>query len=226
MEQQVAVSMRSFEGTAREVFQGVRECGGRSIQIDAMHSDLQNMSASGRRDLKATLARLSLHCSGVDFLTSETVWKQNPDHTLTLFAEAVAIAERLGNVPVGTCLPVESELTSSTLAIGQQAGILVSTHGAHPPEDPLVGWHLPVSFLAKEEQPMKTLVEAGHPPMAIRMCGEIIGDSTLDFEGHQVDLRELRGVLDAMRWNPTPIVDACGEEAAILMEAWHVSGPW
>jgi len=226
MAQEIAISMRSGTGTAREVLQAMSDCGIQRVQLDVLHEDFVDISSSGWRDLASTLKRLGLHASGVDFLVPPTWWEEQPERTLQAFTNAVALSEAVGNVPIGTRLDETSEVAQSAVSIGQHAGVLLSTHGALPPEDPHIGWHLPLALLAKEEKPMKTLVEATCGPMAVRLCGEIVGDSTLEHNGNQVELRELRGVLDAMRWNPTPIIDGFGSEASSLRRAWQVAGPW
>jgi len=226
MEDHVSVSMRSAEGSARDIMQEVSACGARGIQLDAMHSDFVDLSSSGRRDLVATLRRSSLRASGIDFLIPPTTWVDEPDQTLQAFEDAVAIAEVVGNVPIGACLPDDQEITTSALAVGHRCGVLVSTHGVTPPQDPQIGWHLPVSLLAKQDRPMKTLAEAPLGPMAIRLKGDVVYDTTLEIDGNQVQLLELRGVIDAMRWSPSPIVDAIGDQAKKLIHAWQVAGPW
>lgn len=226
MEDQISLSMRSAEGSARDIMQEVSACGARGIQLDAMHSDFVDLSISGRRDLAATLRRSNLRASGIDFLIPPTSWMDEPNQALQAFEEAVAIAEVVGNVPVGACLPDDQEIATSALAVGHRCGVLVSTHGVTPPHDPQIGWHLPVSLLAKEDRPMKTLAEAPLGPMAVRLRGDVVSDTTLEIDGNQVQLLELRGVMDAMRWRPSPIVDATGDHALQLIHAWQVAGPW
>jgi hypothetical protein len=226
MKDHVTVSMRSASGSAREIMQEVTACGAYGIQLDATHNDFLDLTLSGTRDLAATLRRTGLRATGIDFLIPPTVWVDAPDQTLQAFSDAVAIAEGVGNVPVGTCLPDDPEITTSALTIGHRCGVLVSIHGVVPPQDPHIGWHLPVSLLAKEIRPMKTLAEAPLGPMAVRLKGDVVGESTLEFEGNQVELLELRGVMDAMRWSPLPIVYAIGDQAKQLIQAWHVAGPW
>lgn len=226
MKDHVSVSMRSAEGSARDIMQEVSACGARGIQLDAMHSDFVDLSSSGRHDLLATLRRSSLRASGIDFLIPPTTWVDEPDQTLQAFKDAVAIAEVVGNVPIGACLPDDHEITTSVLAVGHRCGVLVSTHGVTPPHNPQIGWHLPVSLLAKQDRPMKTLAEAPLGPMAIRLKGDVVCDTTLEIDGNQVQLLELRGVIDAMRWSPSPIVDAIGDQAKKLIHAWQVAGPW
>ena len=226
MEDHVSVSMRAAEGSARDIMQEVSASGARGIQLDALHRDFVDLSSSGRRDLVATLRRSSLRASGIDFLIPPTTWEDDPDQTLQAFEDAVAIAEVVGNVPIGACLPDDQEITTSALAVGHRCGVLVSTHGVSPPLDPQIGWHLPVSLLAKEDRPMKILAEAPLGPLAIRLTGEVVSDTTLEIDGDQVQLLELRGVMDAMRWRPSPIVDANGDKAKQLIHAWQVAGPW
>jgi hypothetical protein len=62
--------------------------------------------------------------------------------------------------------------------------------------------------------------------MAVRLKGEVVNDTTLKIDGNQVQLLEFRGVMDAMRWRPSPIVDAIGDQAKQLIHAWQVAGPW
>ena len=38
-------------------------------------------------------------------------------------------------------------------------------------------------------------------------------------------LRELRGVLDAMRWNPMAILDCDCDDTLSFVKAWQVAGP-
>ena len=226
MEDHVSLSMRSAEGSARDIMQEVSACGARGIQLDAMHSDFVDLSSSGRRDLVATLRRYSLRASGIDFLIPPATWEDEPDQTLQAFEDAVAIAEVVGNVPIGACLSDDQEITTSALAVGHRCGVLVSTHGVTPPHDPQIGWHLPVSLLAKQDRPMKTLAESPLGPVAIRLKGDVVCDTSLEIDGDQVQLLELRGVMDAMRWSPSPIVDAIGDQAKKLIHAWQVAGPW
>ena len=226
MEDYVSVSMRVADGSAREIMQDVAACGAFGIQLDATHTDFCDLSSSGRRDLAVTLRRTGLRASGIDFLVPPTMWVEEPDQTLEAFKDAVAIAEVVGNVPIGACLPDDQEITKSAIAVGHRSGVIVSTHGVTPPEDPQIGWHLPISLLAKEDRPMKTLAEAPLGPMAIRLKGDVVCDTTLEIDGNQVQLLELRGVIDAMRWSPSPIVDAIGDQAKKLIHAWQVAGPW
>jgi hypothetical protein len=226
MEDQVSVSMRSSKGSSREIMQEVTACGARVIQLDSMHADFCDLTSSGRRDLAVTLRRFGLRASGVDFLVPPSSWEEEPDKTLQAFKDAVAIAEAVGNVPVGTRMPDEHGVTSIALAVGHRYGVLVSTHGVAPPSDPQIGWHLPVSLLAKIDQPMKSLAAASLGPMAVRLTGDVVGETTIEIDGNQVQLREMRGVIDAMRWNPSSIVDAAGDQAVQLIHAWQVAGPW
>ena len=226
MEDQVSVSMRSGEGSVREIMREVAACGAQGIQLDAMHNDFFDLSSSGLRELAVTLRSTGLRASGVDFLVPPTSWEEEPDQTLQAFKDAVSIAEVVGNVPVGTRIPDDHEITASALSVGHRSGVLVSTHGASPPSDPQVGWHLPVSLLAKVDHPMKSLATATLGPMAVRLKGDIVDETTIEIEGNQLQLRELRGLMDAMRWNPSPIVDAIGDQAIQLIQAWHVAGPW
>lgn len=226
MEQEIAMSMRASQGSAREIFQMLSDAGVIRVQLDALHEDFLKMSNSGWRDLSSTLRRFGLHATGVDFLVPPSWWDEKPEQTLQAYIESVAMAEAVGNVPVGICIQEGSEAVESAIAIGQRSGVLLSKHGTTPPKDPQVGWYLPLAMLAQEDRPMKTLVEAPCGPMAVRLRGEVSGDSTLEFEGKQIELREMRGVLDAMRWNPVPIIDSAGNEAVALRKAWHVAGPW
>jgi hypothetical protein len=226
MDQETAISMRAGNGTAREILQSMGDGGVTRVQLDALHEDFVDMSKSSWRDLASTLRRLGLRASGIDFLVPPMWWEDQPERTLQALICAVGMSEAIGNVPIGTRFDETSEVAENAIAVGQHAGVLLSMHGIAPPEDPQVGWHLPLALLAKEQRPMKTLVEAKQGPMAIRLRGEIVGDSTLEYEGNQVELRELRGVLDAMRWNPIPIIDSSGNEASVLCKAWQVAGPW
>ena len=131
--------MRSGNGTARELIREVADCGARVIQLDALHKDFNGISKSGRRDLTATIRRNGLRSSGVDFLVPQSDWELHPDRTLQAFSDAVAIAEEVGNVPVGTLLPEEGEITMNALLVGHHSGVLVSTHGTAPPKDPQIG---------------------------------------------------------------------------------------
>ena len=191
MEDQISLSMRSAEGSARDIMQEVSACGAHGIQLDAMHSDFVDLSTSGRRDLAATLRRSNLRASGIDFLIPPTAWMDEPDKALLAFEDAVAIAEIVGNVPVGTCLPDDQEITTSALAVGHRCGVLVSTHDVAPPHDPQIGWHLPVSLLAKEDRPMKMLAEAPLGPMAVRLKGNVVSDTTIEIDGNQSKFTEI-----------------------------------
>jgi len=230
MKDQVALSMRSGKRTAREMMQEVATCGAKRIQLDALHPDFAGLSVSGRRDISATIRRNGLLASGVDFLLPQSAWEQDPESTLHRFTEAVAIAEVAGNVPVGTLLPEEGEIAKNAIQIGHGSGVLVSTHRNSTRQmTPLVGWNLPIVLLAKTDRPLKALAQASYGPMAVRVKGEVVGgvdSSTLEIAETRFELRELRGVLDAMRWSPTPIIDAMGDEAVKLIHAWHVAGPW
>ena len=153
------------------------------------------------------------------------MWEEAPERTLDAFSRAVAIAEVVGNVPVGTRMAKESEITESAISIGQQSGVLLSSHGTNPPQDPQVGWHLPLALLSKEENPLLALVKANHAPLAIRLRGEIVDETSLEYEGTRMVLRELRGVLDAMRWNPMAILDCDCDDTLSFVKAWQVAGP-
>ncbi|MDP7005214.1 MAG: hypothetical protein QF718_03275 [Phycisphaerales bacterium] len=226
MEPDISISLRSNSGSARTMLQAISESGVRSVQIDYLHEDFSDMSVSAYRDLASTLRRLGLRASGVDFLVPATLWDEEPERTLLSLNSVVTMSTALGNVPIGTLIPEESELASSAKKITQQSGVLLSAHGSTPPEDPQVGWHLPISLLVKEGRPIKKLVSSKCAPMAIRLRGEIVGDSTLELGEYQVELRELRGVLDAMRWKPTPIIDCHIEESSAIVRAWQIAGPW
>jgi hypothetical protein len=225
MEQVIAVSMRTNTGSAKKVLKQIASNGVRCVQLDALHDDFVDMTESGLRDVAATMRGLGVRACGVDFLVSPEMWEEAPERTLDAFSRAVAIAEVVGNVPVGTRMAKESEITESAISIGQQSGVLLSSHGTNPPQDPQVGWHLPLALLSKEENPLLALVKANHAPLAIRLRGEIVDETSLEYEGTRMVLRELRGVLDAMRWNPMAILDCDCDDTLSFVKAWQVAGP-
>ena len=225
MEQEIAVSMRTNAGSAKTVLQQIADSGVHRVQLDALHQDFLDLTVSGARDLASTLRRLDLRASGVDFLVSPEIWEETPERTLGAFTSAVVMAEAVGSVPVGTRILEEKDVAESAILIGQQSGVVLSTHGPVPPDDPQIGWHLPLALLLKEEKPLLTLVEAGQAPLAIRLRGEIVEESSLQFDGSSIVLRELRGVLDAMGWSPFAIFDCDCNDAVSFIKAWQDAGP-
>ena len=226
MTDQLAVSMRASS-------LGVRDCMGECslhrferIQINALHQDFKDLSDSGRRDVVATLRRNGLRASGVDFLVPPAIWEKGGDQALAGFGVAVSIAEAVGRVPVSVCLPEEPEIVETVIATGIGAGVLVAAHASMPLENPNIGWGLPISLLAKEDRPLRTLAESTYGPIALRLSGDIQGRTTLETNDNTLELTELRGLLDAMRWKPSPVIDATPEEATLIAAAWHAAGPW
>lgn len=226
MTDHLAVSMRASSLSARECMYRYSEHGFGRIQIDSLHRDFHDLTESGRRDLVATLRRNGLQASGVDFLATPAIWEEHMDETIGGFGAAIAIAEVVGGVPVSVCVPEDEEIIETVIAIGAAAGILVAAHSTLPLENPNIGWGLPLALLAKEERPIRTLAGATFGPIALRLSGEVLNRTTLEIHNDTVELTELRGVLDAMRWNPAPVIDGSLDNACKIASAWQSAGPF
>jgi hypothetical protein len=225
MKEHLAVSMRASSAHARSFFSDLSLHGFGNVQLNALHHDFSSMSDSGRRDLASTLRRNELRASGVDFLALPSNWESEPEQTLMNFGAAVSISEALGRIPVSVCIPDNEEIVEAVVAAGLGTGILVAAHRCAPLSNPNIAWGLPTALLAKEERPMRTLAEASFGPLALRLSGEVVGRSALETNAETLDLTELRGVLDAMRWDPISVIDASPEQAVQIASAWHSAGP-
>ena len=226
MTDHLAVSMRASSLSARECMNRYSEHGFARIQIDSLHPDFHDLTDSGRRDLVATLRRNGLRASGVDFLTTPTTWEQHIDETIGGFVAAISMAEVLGRVPVSVCVPEDEEIIETVIAIGAAAGVLVAANCTLPLENPNIAWGLPLALLAKEERPMQTLARATFGPIALRLSGDVLDRTTLEIHNDTIELTELRGVLDAMRWNPVPVIDGSLDNACEIASAWQSAGPY
>lgn len=225
MTEHLAVSMRASTALARPFFGELSMRGFGNVQVNALHQDFASMTDSGRRDLASTLRRNELRASGVDFLILPSSWESEPEETLMKFGAAVSISVALGRIPVSVCVPDNEEIVEAVVSAGIGTGILVAAHRCVPHANPNIAWGLPTALLAKEERPMRTLAEASFGPLALRLSGEVVGRSTLETNEETLDLTELRGVLDAMRWEPIPVIDAPPEKALDIACAWRAAGP-
>ena len=224
MSDQLAVSMRTTSSNARDFMGALSSHGFGRIQLDSLHCDFHNLTNSGLRDLASTLQRNGLKPSGVDFLAPPTNWETDSDQTLTGFGRAIEIASSIGRVPVSVCIPPRDEIIDAIVASGTEVGVLIAAHGAKPLNNPQIGWGLPVSLLAKEDRPMEALAGASFGPIALRLTGNVIESSTIAIDEETLELRELRGVLDAMRWTPSPVIDASTDYAELMALAWEKAG--
>ena len=82
-----------------------------------------------------------------------------------------------------------------------------------------------MALLAKEERPMRTLAGATFGPIALRLSGDVLERTTLEIHSDTVELTEIRAVLDAMRWNPVPVIDGVLDNACEIASAWQSAGP-
>ncbi|MDP7009603.1 MAG: hypothetical protein QGI78_08545 [Phycisphaerales bacterium] len=225
MNPKLAVSMRTTSLKAKDFIDEVSTLRFGKIQVDALHSDLDQLTESGRRDLCSTLRRSGLRASGVDFFVGPKDWETHLEATLAGFGSAIAIAGELGRVPVNICVPDREDIVEAAVWAGAEAGVLVAAHRAAPLANPNIGWGLPVALLAKEERPMRALAGATFGPIVLRLSGEVRGKTTLELHTETLELSELRGVLDAMRWAPSSVIDAVPQKAVEIATAWESAGP-
>lgn len=95
-------------GELREAISWVGSIGARGVQLDAAQVRAAGaLSGSALRDLRASLRRAEVECSGIDLWTTAAHWTDAAcvEELLSETAEALNAAEELGRVPVTLALP-------------------------------------------------------------------------------------------------------------------------
>lgn len=158
----------------REAIAWLSELGLRGAQLSATDpaTRARDLGASARRDLRATLARHELVCSGLDFFIP-TAHYGDPAHVSRAFdalVGAIGLAADLGGAPVTAAIPPDAA-PDFRAAIGAEASrlgvvVLVPT-GATPVE-------LDAPFAATVDC-ATVLGESGRPEEAIARLGPRLG---------------------------------------------------
>ena len=113
----------------RDAFAWLARAGLRGVQLDATSPETRarDLSASARRDLRATMHRNELICAGLDFLIPPAHYA-DPTHVSRAFdaiVGAIGLAADLGRVPVTAPLPsdVPADIRDAVAAEGTRLGV-------------------------------------------------------------------------------------------------------
>jgi len=115
----------------RDAFAWLARIGLRGVQLDATSPETRarELSASARRDLRATLHRNELVCAGLDFLIPPAHYS-DPTHVSRAFdalVGAIGLAADLGRAPVTAPLPsdVSADIRDAVAAEATRLGVSV-----------------------------------------------------------------------------------------------------
>ncbi|MDI9403588.1 MAG: hypothetical protein QM516_06925 [Limnohabitans sp.] len=166
----------------REALALVARLGYRGAQLNGTDPTMRprDLGASARRDLKATLARVELVCSGIDLFIPPAHFEDPATVTRAVDAVAAALVlgAELGRAPVTVSLPetVEPSLRDALVAEAQRVGsrLLVPCHErasvqklAH---SPAIGASLDcAAVLAAGGRPEELILQAGDRFGAVRI---------------------------------------------------------
>jgi hypothetical protein len=160
--------------TVRESIAWLSELGLRGAQLSATDAATRarDLGASARRDLRATLARHELACSGLDFFIPVAHYT-DPAHVSRAFdamVGAIGLGADLGGAPVTAAMPADTpvDFRAAIAAEASRLGIRVLVPvGASPAE-------LDAPFAASVDCAM-VLGESGRPEEAIARLGARLG---------------------------------------------------
>lgn len=248
VQQSVAVTLAPLGG-AVESLAWISSIGARGVQLSAAQPGLRprELDAGARRDLRATLRRLELVCSGIDAWIPVERWLDGStvEHTLDVVRQCCSLAAELGHVPVCLTLPGpcqdppreerRAEAVAEAIRAAQThdvclADLTWSTRQprAELPHPPVGGCIDPAVLLANACRPVPVITAAAGRVVAARVVDLLRNGArgpigTLD---GQLDPVEYRVALESCRFSGLPVIDArqwADPRAGVLhtMNVWN-----
>jgi sugar phosphate isomerase/epimerase len=226
----VAVTLAPL-GAVQESLEWISAAGIRGVQLSATHAGLRprDLDISARRDLRATLRRLELVCSGIDAWIPVDQWSDSAtmERAVDALRQVCRLAEELDRVPVSLTLPAadsdaarEARRRDAVSAVVQAAsvhGVLLAdiawstgTARAEAPFPPVGVCIDPAAILASARRPY---------PVVTGAAGRIASARVVDLlrTGHrgplgdadgQLDVTEYRVALESAGCTALPVIDA------------------
>ncbi len=206
----------------REALAWISESGFRGVQLSAIEPSMRprEMSVSARRDLAATLRRVELECSGIDFLAPAAHFT-DPTHMSRLFealTATVELAASLGRAPVLISLAPDqpSELRAEIAALAAHTGVDILLQANDLEQSAAIA----PPFAACID--CAAVLAAGGVPheLALRLVGKLGGVRLVDLfrsglrgpflepRESRLDALSLRIALDTLGFHAMPVVDA------------------
>jgi sugar phosphate isomerase/epimerase len=211
----------------REALALVARLGYRGAQLNGTDPTMRprDLGASARRDLKATLARVELVCSGIDLFIPPAHFEDPATVTRAVDAvqAALVLGAELGRAPVTVSLPdtVEPSLRDALVAEAQRVGsrLLVPCHDLASIQklshSPAIGASIDcAAVLAAGGRPEELLLQAGDRFGAIRVVDLLrsgLRGPILEPRESRLDVLALKAALslsDGARSMPAAVVDA------------------
>jgi len=166
----------------REAIAWLSELGLRGAQLSATDAATRprDLDRSARRDLRATLARHELACSGIDFFipTAHYTDPANVSRAFDALIGAIGLAADLGRVPLTAPIPAEgapevrAAASESALRLGVPLLEPVTTGGdagAVRPEPPFLASVDTAAVLAAGGDPVSAVVSLGRSLGGVRV---------------------------------------------------------
>lgn len=218
-------------GAVQESLEWISASGIRGVQLSATHAGMRprELDGSARRDLRATLRRLELVCSGIDAWIPPDQWSDSAtmERAVDALRQVCRLAEELDRVPVSLALPGkdadaarEARRSDAVAAVVQAAnvhGVLLADMAwstgsprAEVPYPPVGVCIDPAAILASARRPF---------PVVTGASGRIAGARVVDLlrTGHrgplgdsdgQLDVTEYRVALESAGCTALPVIDA------------------
>lgn len=202
--------------------------GFRFVQVSVTTPGLRprDLDESARRDLRATLRRLELSCSGLDawvpaehFLDPAKI-----DRAVQAISDAIELAASLDRCPVSVLLPdtkANPAVRSALSALGERAhhfNVALANHAVDPTTDAevMIGVD-PAAHLAMNRDPAKAVL-AG----AARIASARLVDLTTT--GLRAPIGQIDGRLDVAAYQVA--LDAAGYRRPVVVDARQWPDPW
>ncbi|MGI9013738.1 MAG: hypothetical protein ACR2GY_05740 [Phycisphaerales bacterium] len=200
------------------------------VQLAATHPQTRprDLSASGRRDLLATLRRHELICSGIDLWIPPAHFceREHADRAVDAVVATIELAQSIGRVPVSLMFPEQDKVNDTAQgartaldAHAEKCGVTLIDY-AYPTSTGHVenAWIRSgidaAAVLARGDEPSEAVLAAG-----AALAGVRLSDLTLD--GFRRPLDAQRGRLDIVALRVA--TDVIGFERAAVIDArqWH-----
>ncbi len=162
--------------TVREAIAWLSTIGLRGAQLSATDPATRprELSTSARRDLRSTLARNEIVCSGIDFLIPAAHYSDPAyvSRAFDAFVGAIGLAADLGGAPVTSSLPADAshELRAAVAAEASRLGVSVLL-----PIDPSNASACPDEPFAASVDCARVLAEGGRPEELVARLGAHLG---------------------------------------------------
>jgi sugar phosphate isomerase/epimerase len=229
-QEQVAVTLAPL-GSVQEGLEWVSASGIRGVQLSATQAGMRprDLDVSARRDLRATLRRLELTCSGIDFWIPVEDWLEGAtmERAVDAFRQACRMAEELHRAPLSLLVPGPQKESGRQARCADVLATMVQTANVHGVQLANLAWSTgdermkapyppmgacidPAAILASGRRPFPVVTGAAGAIVAARIVDLLRTGQRgpLNHEDGQLDVMEFRVALESAGCPGLPVIDA------------------